>query len=212
MKVTFFSILFTITLLFTAQASYAETYRWIDESGNIRIGIKPATVVKDKKADTETKKSPPGIARPASPKAVELPETPPAKTVDAPQAEKPVPAPVVATPDIIAPTKTPASTQPPKPAQKITAKKPKPAEKKAATKQPAVKKTTVRKKPEKTPPVKTAATEKESTNEHNTEMCGVFTSYVSDYEEKVRNCSPNICDIYNQALTRYKKKQASYCK
>ncbi len=206
MKVTFFSVLLAATLLFTTQSSYAETFRWIDDSGKIRIGIKPSaqpenTKKENKESDAEIKKSPSAIARPVVPKTI-TEHTAPAKIINPPKADtvRPAPAPVVTTPKAVAPIKAPVSVQPPKPAQKNSVKK------------PVVKKSVTEKKPEKVTSVKKKTTEQRSTNERNEEMCGVFTGYVNDYKEKVRDCSENLCDIYKRALARYKKKQRSYCK
>jgi len=220
MKVTFFSTLLAATLLFTTQASYAEVFRWVDESGKIRIGVKPPAkpknVEQDKGSNTEVKKAPPVITRPVTPDAIVEHAAPPAKTVEAPQAPapvaKPAPAPIVTTPEIVVPTKAPVSIQPPKPVQKARVKKPKPVRKKASVKKPVVKKAVARKKHEEAAPVKKKTAAKKPAGGRNEEMCGVFTGYVNDYKEKVRDCSPNLCDIYKRSLARYKKKQRSYCK
>lgn len=58
------------------------------------------------------------------------------------------------------------------------------------------------------------AQETAATNEdvqRKAEMCGVFSGYVSQYKEKVSDCSVNLCDIYKRSLARYEKKQKSYC-
>ncbi|NOX92698.1 MAG: hypothetical protein GXP18_09705 [Gammaproteobacteria bacterium] len=220
MKVTFFSILLSTTLLFTIQASHAETFRWVDESGKIRIGIKPpakpATVEKDADSNTKTNKTLPVIAEPVTPKVVEKQAAPVTKTVETPKTAapvvKPAPAPIVVTPEVAVPAKSPALIQPPKPVQKTSVKKPEPVKKKASVKKPVAKKAVSRKKPEKAAPVKKKTTTTKSSSQRNEEMCGVFTGYVNDYEEKVRECSPNLCDIYKRSLARYKKKQRSYCK
>jgi len=221
MKVTFFSVLLTITLLFTTQVSHAETFRWVDESGKIRIGIKPPAEPKNTKKDnkegnTETIKAPPVIAKPITPEPIVEHAAPSAKTVEAPQIatlpKRPAPAPIVTTPEIVVPTKAPVLVQPPKPAQKTSVKKSKPVKQKTPVKKPEVKKEVTKKKPEKVISVKKKTAEKKSTDERNEEMCGVFTGYVNDYKEKVRDCSKNLCDIYKRALARYKKKQRSYCK
>ncbi|MCF6336734.1 MAG: hypothetical protein L3J84_02100 [Gammaproteobacteria bacterium] len=196
------------TLLFTMQPSHAETFRWIDESGKIRIGIKPSTEPEstkknNKEGDTEITKTPPVIAKPIVPKPILEHVIPP---------KKPAPTLIVTTPEIVVPTKTPVSVQPPKPVQKTSSEKSKPVKKKTPVKKPVVKKAVAGKKPEKVTSVKKKTTEQKSTNERNEEMCGVFTGYVNDYKEKVRDCSKNLCDIYKRALARYKKKQRSYCK
>jgi len=207
MKVTFFSVLLAATLSFTTQSSHAETFRWIDDSGKIRIGIKPSaqpenTKKENKESDAEIKKNPSASARPVTPKTITKDTAPSTKIIELPQADtiRPAPAPAVTTPKAVAPIKAPVSVQPPKPAQKPTVKK------------PVVKKSVTEKKPEKVTSVKKKTTEQRATNERNEEMCGVFTGYVNDYKEKVRDCSENLCDIYKRALARYKKKQRSYCK
>ncbi len=218
MKVIFFSVLLTVTLLFITQAGYAETFRWVDESGKIRIGIKPSPGAEATKKDnnkednTEIKKTPPVIAKPVAPKTNVEHAVPSSAVIKKPQTVIPAPAPIVTTPEIVAPTQAPVSIQPPKPVQKTRVEKPKPIKQKTAVKKPAAKKTVTKKKPEKVTPVKKKISEKKSTDERNAEMCGVFTGYVNDYKEKVRDCSPNLCDIYKRSLARYKKKQRSYCK
>lgn len=220
MKVTFFSVLLAATLLFTTQASHAETFRWVDEFGKIRIGIKPSAkpenTEEDKKSNMEVKKPPPVITKPTIPETIVEHATSSSKTVEAPQTvtpvAKPAPALIITRPEIVAPTQAPVSIQPPKPVQKTNVEKSKPAKKKTPIKKPAVKKAVAGKKPEKVTSVKKKTAEKKSTNERNEEMCGVFTGYVNDYKEKVRDCSESLCDIYKRALARYKKKQRSYCK
>ncbi|VAX01343.1 hypothetical protein MNBD_GAMMA19-1370 [hydrothermal vent metagenome] len=221
MKAIFFSILLVTTLLVITQAGYAETFRWVDEYGKIRIGIKPSAEPENTKKDNkegaaEIKKASPAIAKPVIPKTIVEHATPSAKTIKKPQAVTPAPTPtptlIVTTPEIIAPTQTPVSIQSPKPVQKTSVEKPKPIKQKTPVKKRVVKKAPAGKKPEKVISVKKKTVEKKSTNERNEEMCGVFTSYVNDYKEKVRDCSENLCDIYKRALARYKKKQSSYCK
>jgi len=219
MKVTFFGVLLTATLLCITQASHAEVFRWVDESGKIRIGIKPSanpenrknTGENNEKNNTEIKKPSPVIAIPVAPETIPEQTTHFPKTIKAPQtatpATGPAPAPVVTTPEIVAPVQTPVSSQPPEPAQKPGVKKPKPVREKTPVKKPVT-----RKKPGRTTPAKKKNTEKRSADERNKEMCGIFTGYVNDYKEKVRDCSPNLCDIYKRSLARYKKKQKSYCK
>ncbi len=217
MKAIFFSILLVTTLLFITQAGYAETFRWVDEYGKIRIGIKPSTdpenTKKDNKEGTaEIKKVSPTIATPVISKIIVEHAMPSAKTIKKPQAVTPTPTPIVTMPEIIAPTQTPVSIQSPKPVQKTSVEKSKPVKQKTPVKKQAVKKAPTGKKSEKVISAKKKTAEKKSTNERNAEMCGVFTGYVNDYKEKVRDCSPNLCDIYKRSLARYKKKQRSYCK
>ncbi|HHI93717.1 MAG TPA: hypothetical protein ENK04_09445 [Gammaproteobacteria bacterium] len=219
MKATLFSVFLTTIILFTLQASHAEVFRWVDESGKIRIGIKPPAksenAEKNKDSSEKTSKALPVItepAKPTTPKIVEKKAKPPANTVDVPPATAPVttPAPVVAPPE----ASSPVVSQPAKPVQKINVKKPAPVRKKAPAKKPDIKKAVVKKKskPKEAAPAKKKTTAKKSAGERNEEMCGVFTGYVHDYEEKVRDCSKNLCDIYKRSLARYKKKQKTYCK
>ena len=189
MKVNLFSVLLTTTMLFILQTSYAEIFRWVDESGKIRIGIKPSdepdNVEKNQDKSTKTSKALQVITDPVIPEVVPavpetvvpetvVPETvvpeaieeqtaPAAKIIEIPQTIAPVvkpdPEPVVVTPEVI-------------------------------------------------PPIE----EEMSARERSKEMCVVFTGYVNDYKEKVGDCSSSFCGIYKRSLARYKKKRESYCK
>ncbi|HHH48763.1 MAG TPA: hypothetical protein ENK51_07750 [Gammaproteobacteria bacterium] len=46
----------------------------------------------------------------------------------------------------------------------------------------------------------------------NAELCGMFTTYVSDYENKLIGCQGPSCDIFGRALEKYQKKKQSYCR
>lgn len=239
MKPTLFSVLLFAALLFTTLASHAEMYRWVDAYGKVHIGVKPSeeTVemeeedndgVEAELSNETTDNAPPVVAEPVAPKAVVKHETPVAKPIVMPQAVAPVAKPASApAPVVAAPAKAPAvvkKTELKKP--KLVKKKApleKPAAKKAPTKKPAAKKAIAKKKINKpaTPkkvvktrkklPVKNKTAASETDSERKQEMCGVFTSYVRDYEEKVSNCLKNFCDVYKRSLTRYRKKQKSYC-
>ena len=98
----------------------------------------------------------------------------------------------------------------------VAKKKPVVKEKPVTNKKPVAKK---KQKP-KTKPVKStnknkvvvpSTTAEKSDKARNKEMCGVFTDYVRDYKQKVNTCSGSLCDIYKRSLSRYKKKQKSYC-
>ncbi|NOX76614.1 MAG: DUF4124 domain-containing protein [Gammaproteobacteria bacterium] len=76
----------------------------------------------------------------------------------------------------------------------------------------ALKKTAANKSTKKSAPVSKKTPITASDEKRNEDMCGVYMSYVRDYEDRVKNCSASLCDIYERALERYQKKQKSYCK
>ncbi|HEC20140.1 MAG TPA: hypothetical protein ENI97_12445 [Gammaproteobacteria bacterium] len=247
MKALFFGALLFNVLLFSAQVSQAEMFRWVDDSGKVHIGIKPPSepvkTEKDdsnanKNTDEKTNETPMAVKNPAPPKPAMEHKTTIAKPVETPnaipanatpaktpatQVTQPTPAPVVAAPKVSTPPKAAVSKKSPKPkvVQQAPAKQPIAAKKKAQIKKTIRKKAIAKKKPKKSvkakkvakskksPPAKTKV--KKSADQRNEEMCGVFTAYVSDYKEKVSNCSPSVCDIYKRSLARYQKKQKAYC-
>jgi len=238
MKSTLFNAILFTALLFTTLASHADAFRWVDGNGKVHIGIKPTAKPADDVDDKKTDNMPPAAAQsPTSntPAKAVIPVNKPVETpkVAAPVAKPtPAPAPVVAAPvvkpaPVATPVKAPAPVQPAKAVQKAKVKKPAVAKKKAIVKKPVVKKAPAKKpvvkkaiakkkpkkviKPKKPAPVKKKAVAANSNKQRNEEMCGVFTGYVADYEEKVSECSANLCDIYKRSLARYKKKQKSYC-
>jgi len=184
MKVNLFSVLLTTTMLFILQTSYAEIFRWVDESGKIRIGIKPSdepdNVEKNQDKSTKTSKALQVITDPVMPEVVPVaPETVVPETV-APEIIEEQTAPaakIIEIPQTIAPVLKPD------PEPVVVA-------------------------PEVIPPIE----EEMSARERSKEMCVVFTGYVNDYKEKVGDCSSSFCDIYKRSLARYKKKRESYCK
>lgn len=227
-----------VALLFTSVASYAEMYRWVDESGRVRIGERPTAVPADTEdSDDEEIGSIGGIAEQEDASSAVLPpKTAPGAgapaSKEAPAAPSPTPAPkALVKPKSVtesvqkirkpvvdkAAVNTPVVSKPAvqKPAtKKSTVSKPaakKAAAKKASTKKPApAKSEPVVKKPvaEKTPQ-KVPATS--SDGKRNEKMCGVYRNYVRDYEDKVKDCSASLCDIYERALMRYRNKQKNYC-
>ncbi len=120
-----------------------------------------------------------------------------------------------------------ASTPPPKAAQKEpapekekAAKKPVKVEKKASTppaskppakKKPATKKAAAKKAPAAEPAPPSAKADSDEMNK-NAELCGMFTTYVSNYENKLIGCQGPSCAIFGRALEKYQKKKQSYCR
>lgn len=214
----FYTLLFS-ALLCLASASQAEAFRWVDDEGKIRIGIKPAAEPKNiiiesnQQHSAKTGKSPSVVAKPAERKVfLNTPDI--TLKVTAPIV-KATPAPVVAAPKMPTPVKAAVLAKPPKITKKSAPKKSQVA--KISTKKPIAKKKIVKKKmkpktvekPKNRTPLKTTTAKADI--KRNQEMCGVYSGYVTDYKEKVRSCSASLCDIYKRSLARYQKKQNSYC-
>ncbi len=173
MKIILFNVLLIVIILLTANNSSAETFRWIDESGKIRIGIKPSAQSDSVKNNNsmETNSPTPVIEKPV----VFTPAEPAS--------------PIAAKPEVI---KYPDSVE----SSKLVKDE-------KLVKDVADKEDIIRKKAE--------LAAKKNADARNKDMCGVFIRYVSDYNEKVKDCSSSHCDVYKRSLVRYKKKQKTYC-
>jgi hypothetical protein len=206
-----------LTLLCASFLSYAEVYRWVDDEGKLHIGIKPAEAPNPAETPKVTSQHN-NTTNPAEKSTSAVIGAPKASKQTRPASISTMPAPLKKA-NIQKPQHShPATTKKPK-TKKAVIKKPvvkKTVAKKPVVKTPTVKKTVVKKPTVKKPaakPVKKAASAKAPSHQaRNKEMCGVFTSYVRDYEEKVASCSASLCDIYKRSLARYKKKQTAYCK
>jgi len=210
MKVNFFNILLATTMLLILQISHAEVFRWVDEFGKIRIGIKPSdepsNVEKKQNKSTKTSKALQVTTDPIIPEAVPEPEA---------IAPEPEPEAVVLESELIVLEPEPVALESeavvldPETIEEQTT----PAAKIIEIPQTIAPMIKTIPKPAIVVPETIPPTEEEiSAGEHSKEMCVVFTGYVNDYEVKVRDCSSSFCDIYKRSLTRYKKKQRSYCK
>ncbi len=180
--------------------------------------------------------------RPSSPARNPQPARPAGKAVSvdsvkAPRAEPPKPAvrKLPALPSTPPPKARPAPTPPPKasappasqPAratQKAAPKKKQETAVKAATKadkkvgqtpvsKPAKKKPAAEQKTaRKQPAPKPAETETEASIDKNAELCGMFTTFVSDYQNKLIGCEGPSCTIFERTLANYEKKKQTYCR
>ena len=79
---------------------------------------------------------------------------------------------------------------------------------KPAKKKPATKKAIAKKAP--APKPATPATDADT--DKNAELCGMFTNYVSNYQNKLIGCQGATCTIYEKSLVKYQKKQKTYCR
>ena len=141
----------------------------------------------------DSKKTPkPAPARPVLKAIPTLKPAPaPAQRANKPPAAKPVPQKrkekVVKT----APKTDKKISQPP-------ATKQKPATKKAIAK--------------KAPAPKPAAPATDAVTDKNAELCGMFTNYVSNYQNKLIGCQGAPCSIYEKSLVKYQEKRKTYCR
>ncbi|VAW93213.1 hypothetical protein MNBD_GAMMA20-1865 [hydrothermal vent metagenome] len=79
---------------------------------------------------------------------------------------------------------------------------------KPAQKKPAPKKAIAKK----TPTDKSAAPETETNTGKNAELCGIFTNFASNWQNKLIDCQGASCSIYEKSLINYQKKQKTYCR
>ncbi len=227
-------LLLALLLLTFPLLSAAAAYQWVDENGNIRFGSKPKVEKSEPAAKTEPKT--PAQKPDRSSKVKTLPDrTQPTTTAPKPRRGKSLP---LSDPERMKPaTRTmPAKqekTEPVKPILRaIPTLKPAPALKtkppaqkaaeppesqpsapiqKPARKKPAMEKTN----PEKTPAPKPAATKTETAagkDDKDEELCGIFTNFASNYQNKLIGCQGASCSIYEQSLIKYQKKQQTYCR
>jgi hypothetical protein len=184
------------------------------EEASVTPAQAPPKVTKKQKPLANQHESRPQTVAPvvAAPKI-----TPPVKAPAPTKASKPAQKPSVKKPVIVkkaAPAKKPPAKKVPakKPAVKKTVAKKKPVAKPKKSAEPKkVAKPKGVAKPKKAAAVKPKAASAKAASKRDEDMCGVFTGYVQDYEDKVSNCSKNLCGIYQRSLDRYKKKQKSYC-
>ncbi len=101
----------------------------------------------------------------------------------------------------------------PKPAAKTVKKTAKKVKKKKA-----LQTTKVKKPANKSPALKPAAKKTapstpvtKANNDKNPELCGLFTTKISDYQNKLIDCQAVACAVYEKALSKYRKKQERYC-
>ncbi len=150
----------------------------------------------------DSKKTPkPEPARPVL-KAIPTPAPIPAQRANKPPAAKPVPQ----------KKKENVVKTAPKASKKIS----KPPASKPAKKKPATKKTVAAKKktpaPKPAAPATDAGTDTDTDTDKNAELCGMFTNYVSNYQNKLIGCQGASCSIYDKSLVKYQKKQKTYCR
>ena len=136
---------------------------------------------------------------PAPVPKVEIKPTPiPAQRANKPPAAKPVPQ----------KKKEKTVNTAPKASKKIS----KPPASKPAKKKPTTKKTVAAKKKTPAPKPATPATDAGTDTDKNAELCGMFTNYVSNYQNKLIGCQGVPCAIYEKSLVKYQKKQKIYCR
>ncbi len=126
------------------------------------------------------------------PKAGIKPAPIPAQKANKPPAAKPVPQ---------KKKETVVKTAPKKASKKIS--QPPATQKKPATKKAIAKKA---------PAPKPAAPATDADDDKNAELCGMFTNYVSNYQNKLIGCQGAPCAIYEKSLVKYLEKRKTYCR
>ncbi|MCF6211379.1 MAG: DUF4124 domain-containing protein [Gammaproteobacteria bacterium] len=215
--------------------------QWVDENGNVRFGSKPKAEKSEPAAKTTPKapakkpekptraKTMPDRTQPATtaPK-IRRSENPLLSTqppphvkpaagtipVDSVPPSKPEPAkPVLQAIPTPKPARAPKVKAQPTPTSAQRASKPPVSQPAGATHKPAQKKPTPKKAIEKkTPTAKSAAPETETNTEKNAELCGIFTNFASNWQNKLINCQGASCSIYEKSLINYQEKQKTYCR
>ncbi len=233
-------LLLALLLLIFPLVSATAAYQWVDENGNVRFGSKPKAEKSEPAAKTEPKtpaKKPdqsskvkilPDRAQPAAtaPKVrrdKSLPLSDPARVKPATKTipvEREKTEPVKPVLRAI-PTLKPAPEEPKAKTQPIPAQKaakplqPQPVEptQKPARKKPATEKVITKKTPASSPA--TAETETgadRDKKDKDEELCGMFTNFASNYQNKLVDCQGASCTIYEKTLIKYQKKQQTYCR
>ncbi len=232
-------LLLPILLLLFPLVSAAAAYQWVDENDNVRFGSKPKAEKSEPAAKAEPKtpakkpdkpskvKTLPDRAQPAAtaPKirrGKSLPLSDPARvkpatrTMPVERKKKPKPGPAkpvlraIPTPK---PAPVPKAKTPPIPVQRAgKPPEPQPAGSihKPARKKPATEKAIAKKTP--APKPAAAETETGADKDKDEELCGMFTNFASNYQNKLIDCQGASCTIYEKSLIKYQKKQQAYCR
>ncbi|HEB92390.1 MAG TPA: DUF4124 domain-containing protein [Gammaproteobacteria bacterium] len=227
-------LLLALLLLIFPLVSAAAAYQWVDENGNVRFGSKPKAEKSEPAVKTEPKtpakkpdrsskvKTQPAATAPKVRRGKNLLLSDPARMKPATRAiaierKKAEPVkPVLRAIPTLKPAPAPKAKTQPTPAQK--AGKPPEPQPAGSTQKPARKKPVAEKAiAKKTPAPNSAAAETESgadrdKKDKDEELCGMFTNFASNYQNKLVDCQGASCTIYEKTLIKYQKKQQTYCR